>query len=74
MDENNKHGDVEKAPESLTGSEALHEATPAIKSVEDGSTSTPILTPASAPLPPPNGGTLAGLQVLGSFCLWFATL
>jgi hypothetical protein len=74
MNENDIHGDVEKAPESLTGSEAVHEATPVVKSVEDGGTSMPVLTPASGPLPPPNGGTLAWLQVLGSFCLWFATL
>ena len=34
---------------------------------------TPIVTPTSFP-PPPNGGTLAWLQVLGTFFLWMDTL
>jgi hypothetical protein len=74
MDINNIDGDNEKAPESPTGSGAVQEAPLGVKSVEDGGTSAAVLTPASAPAPPPNGGALAWLQVLGSFCLWAATL
>ena len=74
MDINNFDGDIEKAPESPTGSEAVQKTPPDVKSVKDGGASTAVITPASAPEPPPNGGTLAWLQVLGSFCLWIATL
>jgi hypothetical protein len=74
MSMNNINDDNEKAPESPTGSEAVQDAPLDVRSVEDGGTSSVEHTPALVPVPPPNGGTLAWLQVLGSFCLWIATL
>jgi hypothetical protein len=74
MNINNIEDEIEKAPDSPTGSEAVQEAPPGVKPTEDGGTKTAVVTSASEPVPPPNGGTLAWLQVLGSFFLWAATL
>jgi hypothetical protein len=74
MNNNNIDGDLEKAPESPIGSEAVQESPPDVKSAGHEGTRTAQFSPAVAPEPAPNGGTLAWLQVLGSFCLWIATL
>jgi hypothetical protein len=74
MNVNNIDGDLEKAPESPTGSEPLQESPPDAKFVENGVTNLTVLPSVPPQEPPPDGGTMAWLQVLGSFCLWVATL